>query len=231
MATTFKNMQDAVIASLHPAIKSQSNYNLDLVKSHINKGYYEFVRKTKCIEGTVEITTVSDQFSYTQSDNSNIAKIMQPYEVRYIESGSTNIGWPLSPFEGGHSNLPRIKVYSIPEYYWIRGGNSYGNFEIGTWPIIDASGGTLKLSAFLWPSAELSADGDEPDIEEAYREALVDYALYKIYRLFQYIDPNWHSLSLIYRGDFLEKLYEWHNENYTDDEGELPSVVDVFGDW
>ena len=231
MSTTFKNMQDAVIASLHPAIKSRSNYSLDLVKNHINKGYYEFVRRTKCIEGTVDITTVANQSSYTQSDNSSIANIMQPYEVRYVESGSSNVGWPLKPYEGGHANLPRTKVYGIPSHYWIRGGNSYGNFEIGTYPIIDASGGTLRIDAFMWPSSELSNDDDEPEIEEAYREALVDYALYKIYRMFKYIDKSWHELSLTYRADFLQIIAEWHDENYTDDEGELPRIVDVFGDW
>ena len=231
MATTFKDMQDAVVDSLHPAIKNQSNYSLTLVKSQLNNAYYNFVKRTKCIEGTVSITTVANQDSYTASDKAEIGNIIQPYEVRYIESGSSNNGYLLSPYPGGHSNLPRTKTYGIPSNYWIIGGNAKGKFEIGTWPIIDASGGTLKIWAFMWPSAEMNVDSDEPEIEEAYREALIDYALYKIYKRFKYLKDEWHNLSISYKNDYLSRIVEWQSENYTDDMGELPEVVDIFGDW
>ena len=231
MSTNFSDLQSAVIDSLHPAIKSQSNYSLALVKSELNKAYLDFVKRTKCIEGTVSITTVANQESYTASDEATIGNIIQPYEVRFIQSGSTDNGYLLSPYEGGHSNLPRVKTYGIPYNYWIVGGNAKGKFEIGTWPIISESGGTLKIWAFMWPSSELTLDTDEPEIEEAYRDALADYALYKIYRKFKYLNESWHNLSVTYKNDYLEKVAGWQHENYSDDMGELPSVVDVFGDW
>ena len=165
---TFLEIQTMVTESLHPALKGLDGYSTDRVKHYINRGYFDFVRKTKCIEDIVDITTVSDQISYTKTDSANLERVFHIYEARYLDDSDN--GWKLRPYPGGHRALPRVLTYSRPDYYWIKDVNSKNGTTIGTWPVATTSDDTIRLYAFMFPE-NMSDDSDVPDIKPAWHDA------------------------------------------------------------
>ena len=214
MALTFVDIQGMVAEQLHPAIKAQSTYSTTVLKKYINRGYHDFNRRCFFIKDSLDITTVASQLSYTSADAADLAYVRLPYEVRYITSGSTDLGYKLAPYHGGHAALPRVKSTGIPEFYWTLGVDSQGEFEIGTWPIVSGSGNTVRLWSYNFVKTDLSADSDQPLIKDAYRDALVYYALAKINKMFSWISGqnfsaeaafNWQTYSE-YVADYYQNM-------------------------
>jgi hypothetical protein len=221
---TFLQLQTMVIESLHFALKAQSEYSLDRVKHYLNRGYYDFVKLTKCMEDIIDVTTVADQEYYTKADKADIEFIYHPYEVRYIEKGSTDIGYKLRPYRGGHSALPRVKSYARPDYYWTQKVNSKDGFIIGTWTIASSAGDTLRIYTYMFPSTDMNVDGDIPEIKEAYQDALVDYAISKIYKIFSKINKEWTSLSKEHWAYYQDAVNKYNYEMALDSEDEVPTL-------
>lgn len=187
MALTLALMRAMVVEQLHPAIKAQSTYSTTVVDKYINRGYHDFNRRCFCIKDNLDITTVANQLSYTSTDNASLAYVRLPYEVRYITSGSTDIGYKLAPYPGGHAALPRVKSYGIPQYYWTLGVDAQGEFQIGTWPVVSGASNTIRLWSYNWVTTELSSDSDQPLLKEAYRDAPVYFALSRINKMFSWM--------------------------------------------
>lgn len=226
MATTFLNLQNDVINALHPAIIDRTAYSTDEVKRMINRMYFDFIKRTKLIKGTIDVTTVANQASYTSSDAANLAYVYEINEVRMITDSDN--GYILMPYPGGHANLPRILTYSsLPGHFWTKGIGTPGEFEIGTWPIHDTTGDTLRIETFLFPTSELSNDSDEPVIEEQHREALAIGALWKLYRQFSYINKDWIYIYRNYRDEYMEMVAQAELTRPIDTEDGLPEIFDV----
>jgi len=193
-------------------VQNHAQYTLAKLKHYINRGYYEFVKKTKCIEGSVTITTVANQFSYTISDAANLAYVYIPFSVRYIRDSDVYVGDVLKPWPGGYGNLPKkISYSSLPRYYWLKAVHTNTSIEVGTWPVADEDDKTIKIDAFMWPVSELSDDADIPNIKLAYHDALVYYAVSRIFGMVGHLQPEWKQKSLFYLSEF-ERLVSEANE-------------------
>jgi len=151
---TFKEIQDYLLLQSQE-LQGLTDYNLPIIKFIINRVYLDIVKKTKCIEDNVDITTVANQFSYSITDSANLAYIYKPYLVRYIRSGIDENGEKLTPYSGGYSNLPENRTYGTPKQYWIRGLHTRSEIEFGTIPICATTGNTIRISAFMFPLTKL----------------------------------------------------------------------------
>ena len=196
---TFLQMQTDALDLLHE-LQNHTQYSLPKLKHYINQGCIVFARRTRCIEGTVDITTVSNQFEYDESDAATLANILVPYHVRYVDG--TENGIPLKPWVGGYTNLPKSYSYGTPYFYWLRNVHTksqtaptaYTGVRFGTWPICGTADKTLRIVAFMKPST-LVADADTVEFKEDWHDAPVHYAVYKIYQMFSHLRPGWDKKS------------------------------------
>ena len=145
----FNALIDDVLASTQE-LQREIDFTEVKYKKYINQGYYDFVEQTGCIEDIIDVTTVSNQTSYSSTDEASIANIFAVNHVRHIENGVTEVGRPLRPYPGGYANLPEDFSYGKPDYYWVRGmrvkqQTSVNSKKIGTWPVDSASSNTLRL--------------------------------------------------------------------------------------
>jgi len=294
----FSQLQTDALDLLHE-LQSTGQYSLEKLKHYINRGYYDFVRRTKCYELTMDIVTVADQATYTRSDLSDIVEsvtittagtgysagtltfasgnatgtyavnagvisstvitskgsghtatptvtpshagnadavltavmgssfdyIYKLHTVRYVQSGE--IGEVLQPYPGGYSNIPEIKEYGTPHWYYVTKVFNRAGFAIGTWPINSASSDTLRLFAYMTPNKELVADADEPVIPELWQDALAYYAAYRTYMMFGHVRGQWgkkaFELKAVYDQFLSEAKADMFSE--TDDTFE---VLDVY---
>ena len=172
------------------------DYTIAKLKHYLNSGNRAFVRLTKCIEGYVDVTTVANQFEYTQADAADLQYIYKPRQMRYIEETS-EVGIRLRPWPGGYTNLPKDMIYGTPSYYWLinmagrsvttagtpTGSGIRTGVRLGTWPIISSADETLRVEGFLWPLA-LTADTHIPEYDEAWHDAAVYFAAYRMLWMF-----------------------------------------------
>ena len=194
-------MQTDALDLLHE-LKNHPEYNLTKLKQYLNRGVMEFVRRTECIEGTIDVTTVAEEFEYTESETGLLAYLKRPYQFRYVDS-SSEVGEPLSPFQGGYTNLPKTKSYGKPHYYWIRhiagklrtAPSAFTGIRLGTWPIAGTSGKTIRIDCYQWPRI-LSDDTDFPEFNDAWHDAIVYYAVYRFYLNFSHLRKGWHTKAL-----------------------------------
>jgi len=178
---TFLELQTDAIDLLHELV-NQPTYSLAKLKGYINRGNSIFVRKTKSIEGSISITTVANQFEYTETDAATLANLAIPFQVLYIDG--TEVGRTLKPWPGGYTNLPKEYSYGEPYYYWIRNVHAqsvastpaYKGIRIGTWPIASTASKTIKIDGFM-RAMTLTGNTDEPEIQPEWHDALVYYAV------------------------------------------------------
>ena len=157
--------------------------------------------------------------------------IYEPYEVRLIKSGESNNGYLLKPYPGGHGNLPRVITYSnTPEHFWTLGSGAQGEFEFGTYPVLNADDDTIRIYAFMYPYISLINDSDIPRLMEKDREALPLWVLWKMYKQYSYINPNWLRLAREYRDEYLEAVDQSIKSRTLDSEDGFPVIFDVYGE-
>lgn len=227
--STFKQLQDDIIF-FSQELQNEHDYNLTVIKRFINRGYYDFVKKTKCIEDIVDITSVAKQVSYTATDAANLAFVYTPYEVRFIQNGVTERGDKLTPYPGGHDGLPDNYEYGTPTHYWTRGVHTRAEFELGTYPIDSASGNTIRVYAYMFPLADLSADADQPLMKDAWQDALVNYTLWKLFMTWQHKNQEWGKKALFYKAEYDNNIQETALTMFTDSDDDLPAIRDYYQD-
>jgi len=213
-----------VTESLPPALKAQTEYTAARVQHYVNRGYYDFVKRTKCIEDIIDITTVADKAYYVAADSANLAYVYHVSMVRYITSGSTDVGYKLKPYPGGFRMLPRVKSNARPTHYWTQFANVDNDLRIGTWPINSATGDTLRVYAYMFPTALLVNNGDQPIIKLAYRDALAYYAIARLYNIFSHINGGWKNQHDHYMGLYLEQVESYKYYMAGDSADELPTL-------
>ena len=187
-------------------------YTVAKLKGYINRGNQTFVRKTKALETSVDITTVANQFEYDSSDAATLVNISMPYMVRYVDG--TEMGRALKPYPGGITNLPKEYSYGTPYYYWVRNVHAdtvtapaaYTGIRIGTWPICSTADKTIRVYGFVRP-ATLVGDSDEPEIHIEWHDALVFYAVSRMFGMFGHLRPAWEKKSMFYMSEF-ERMVE-----------------------
>lgn len=210
-------------------LQDQFDFNPGHVDRYINRGYKAFVRDTSCIEDIIDITTVANQFEYTKADNSKIGYIYHINHVRHIDSSSP-IGHPLTILPGGYGGLPRTYRYGRPHYYWTRGmmsadGSANNAKAIGLWPVDSTAGNTIRLYVSRHPLTDLSNDGDEPEIPEAWHEALIFYAAMMFFRKYGHLKPQWRRKYLELKAEYQE-LVNIYIEKSSVEYGELTTIFE-----
>lgn len=188
MGLTFKQMQDDVL-DLCQELQRQTDFTLKRVKRMINRGYYDFVKKTDALVGTFSFTTVANQVTYSSSDLTSFAHVYKILHVKYLEAPD-EFGRILKPYPGGYTGLPKLQSTGIPDFYYTLGIGTPGVRKIGTYPIIATSSETLEVLAYYSPSTELSADTDESLIEDEFRESFVFYAVSRLFSMYGHQKPS-----------------------------------------
>jgi len=190
---TFSELQTDALDLLQELV-NHPYYSLDKLKHYINRGYYDFVRRTKCIESSADINTVANQFSYTVTDSANLAYLYIPTSFRFIDYPSTTtVGKELYPYQGGYNNLPKNYLYGEPSHYWVNRAHTRASVRVGTWPICSTSGDIIRIEGYFRPSSELGSDSNVPDMPLEYHDALVFYAVSRMFQLFAHLRPTWRQ--------------------------------------
>lgn len=164
---TYLDFQNNVLALISKSDSTTRNR----IKTWINLGYQDFVNRELwpfrevadsfvTVAGTQEYTLLTD---FADIDSNNIVDVAiqgaSAKKLSYIAFNRLRRDYPDFDLEG----------QSLPDYYYLQAG------KIGLWPQPDAVY-TVAVDYYKVPT-ELSADSDEPLIPQAYREALVQYAL------------------------------------------------------
>ena len=228
---TFLEMQTDAIDLLHE-LQNQPTYSSTKLKGYINRGNVTFARKTKCIEGTVSITTVAEQFEYDESNAAALANLAIPYQVRYVDG--TETGRPLKTWPGGYTNLPKVYSYGNPNYYWVRNVHAqtrtdpaaYVGIRVGTWPIAGTSDKTIKIDGFFRP-VTLVNDAAESEIQPEWHDAPVFYAVSRMFGMFGHLRVAWAKKSLFYMSEF-ERMVGEANEFMINQSDEPIEIEDVY---
>jgi len=221
---TFKQLQDEVLDYCQE-LQSITDFSITKVKRFINRAQLDFIRQTKCKQLDIDITTVANQVSYTSSDAANLAFAFDVFEVRYDDGTE----WGNKLTFRDHVTLPEQYQYGRPYEYWITGNHSKGNFTIGTFPIISVSSNTLRVSAFVYPLVDLSANTDEPVIEDAWQDALPEYAAYRLFKIYSHRDKAFVYRSREHKAEY-QNYVEDYNYRAIKQSDEITSIIDVYGD-
>lgn len=228
MALDFKDMQDDVL-DICQELQGRPDFTIDRVKRMINRGYYGFVKDTDCILDVLSFTTVANQVFYTSSDTANFAYAYKIVSAKYITE-SSEFGKPLIPYPGGHLNLPRNKGYGEPVYYYTQGVSGTNLKKIGTYPIIDVSSETLEVQVCRFPTTDLSSNTDEPAIHNAYRDALVFYAVWRLYHAYSHLNPAFRAKALEHKNLYRELVDDFKFQNNEEDLGGQ-QVTDYYAEY
>jgi hypothetical protein len=220
---TFKELQDEVL-DFCQEIQSRPDFNITRVKRAINRGYYDFAGKTSCLQSEFELTTAVNQESYAIND-----EIIDFYHVRYIIDATNEYGKPLTPYPGGYAGLPKNKSFGEPSEYWFRGLDTRVKCEIGFYPIPDAVE-TIKGWCLCLPGGssapELSSNSDKPLIRDAWQDALVNYAVWKLHATYSHLNKAWRAKALEFKGFYDENVESHRFSNFF--KGEITQVQDVY---
>ena len=191
---TITQIQDDIVG-LCQELAGEFDFTLDRIMHLINRGYYDFVRRTNCIEDRIDITSVANQVSYSVADAANIAFIYRINEIRHIESGVTENGFSLKSYPGGYVALPEKLIYSSsPTHYWTRAMQSHETTVnvakvIGTWPVLNSSNDTLRIHCYRFPLAELTVNTSTMEIDPAYQDAITFYVAWRVHMMYQHKNP------------------------------------------
>ena len=227
----FSQMQTDALDLLQE-IQNHPQYSLDKLKHYLNQGNLAFVRMTRAIETTVNITTVANQFEYDESDASGLADMFYAYQIRYVDG--TETGRPLKQWVGGFTNLPKEYSYGTPYYYWTRNvhaatvtaPSNYTGVRIGTWPICSESSKTLQVDGYKRP-ATLVGTSDEPEVQPEWHDAIVYYAVYRFYDALSHLNAGWDRKADKFYLKF-ERLVDDANEFMSNQNDEPIEQVDVY---
>jgi hypothetical protein len=215
------------------------------VTAGFQSGQQIMVEGSSSNDGTYTIDTVAAGTITLISDDSVTAEeatatititpklsfIYEPYEIRLIKSDDDDNGYLLKPFPGGHGNLPRVLTYSAtPEHFWTLGSGAQGEFEFGTYPILNDDDDTIRIYAFMYPYLRLINDADIPMLMEKDREALPLWVLWKMYKTYSFINPNWMRLAREYRDEYLEAVDQSIKSKTIDSEDGFPVIFDAYGE-
>lgn len=227
-------LRDDTIA-LCQEIAGKVDFTKERVHRMINRGYYDFARRTGCIEDRLDITSVANQVAYDKNDDADFNLVYKIHEIRHIENGITEIGRKLKLWPGGYANLPETIIYSSsPEWYWVRGmqtegGTTLTTKQFGTWPVLSASSDTLRIHASFHPSGDLSSDSDQPKIVDGWRDALVYYAAWRLFMNYQHSNPFLQQKA----NDMERRYFDLVNDfkmNANEQVDDFEQIVDVYGD-
>lgn len=218
----FKELQDLTYHNIQELAR-EVDVNLTTIKKYLNRAERQFVRETRCKQLTIDITTVADQVSYTSSDAANLAYVYDVDWARYIDE--TERGTKLKVMN--HGDLPERYQYGNPYWFWVQKASS--GYEIGTHPIISESSKTLRVRAFIYPVSAMSVDADEPNFEDAWQDALPEWAAYKLFNIYSHKNPAFGRRSqdhyALYRS-----FVDDYNGNNIKGFTEFTTVQDVYGD-
>ena len=228
---TFGQMQTDALDLLQE-IQNHPQYTISKLKHYLNQGNMAFARKTKAIEGTIDITTVANQFEYDESDKSTLANIYIPYQVRYVDG--SEVGDQLKPWPGGYTNLPKRYSYGTPTYYWLRNLHArsttnpaaYTGVRFGTWPIAGTADKTIRIDAFLHP-ATLVTEAAEPEYKDTWGDAPVHYAVSRMFAIFSHLNPSWDRKAMFHMSEF-ERLVSDANQDMSYQSDEPIELEDVY---
>lgn len=221
---TFKDLLDVTFDYINE-LSGQPGFDIAKVKLYLNRAERDFIRKTKCHQRKIDITTVANQLSYTSSDEAYLAYVYHVIKVRYINAGETERGHKLV-FKD-QSQLPERYEYGDPKWYWITGNNDRDLFEIGTHPIVSESSGTIRVKAFCFPNQEMSIDSHEPYIKDAWRDALPEFAAYRIFRSYSHLKKEYRNRAYEHKAAYDEIVDDinFHSIKQTD---EFTQIEDVY---
>jgi hypothetical protein len=220
---TFKEIQDLVQDQLQDVLAA-TDMTATKIKRYINLGYLDFVRRTRPLTDSYDVTTVADQASYSiiDADFSHVA------HVRYIEDSDNEYGIPLRPYPGGFANLPKEKTTGVPYWYWVRYNQDNTASEIGTVPIAATASQTITVWGFDIP-ADLSADGDKPLIKKDYQEVLILWPVWKMCNAYAHKSKAIREKALTARSEYLELVGDAAREMSAVTLDEEAETVDVYG--
>ena len=227
----FKQLQDDTLDEIQELLK-KVDVNRAKIKHYLNRGYYDFVRRTKCIQTEAALETVANQVKYDLD-----AWFFKIEQVRYIDDDYADvaagtedeIGKVLKPFPGGWAALPQEKETGTPDFYWWRAAQTRSKGEIGTWPIVDTSGYALKVWLSIFPQSDLSGDTEEPEIKEAFQDALVYYAAWRLFKQYSHLDREYKNKSIELRMYYDEMVRGTDETYFRDIDDELPETIDIYG--
>ncbi len=223
--TTFKNMQDDV-KDISQELQGEADYNITRIKRMLNRGYRNFVKDTNAILDILTFTTVANQVFYTSSDTANWAFAYKIVSAKYITN--TEFGKVLIPYPGGRKGLPQEKSFGEPSYYYTQGMSSENLKKIGTYPIIDVSNESLEVEVYRYPTSDLSSDSDEPEIADEYRDALVYWAVWRLFSAYAHKNPAYRAKAVDYKSLYSEVVSDFRFQNFESDLGGF-QVTDVYG--
>ena len=225
---TFKQLQDMTL-DLCQEIASSPDFSLTRLKFYLNRANEDFVRQTDCLQAEIDITTVANQVSYATADAANLAFVKRVFEVRY--DNGTERGNKLKLIN--HSELPERYEYGLPAFYWVTGNNSRGiagattgTFKIGTHPIVSEAQ-TIRVNAFIFPVADMSANSDVPAMQVAWQTALPEYVAYRLFGLYSHKNPAYGRKSQDHFAVYQNMVNDF-NFNAVQDSAETTEVVDVY---
>lgn len=208
----FSDLQNEVTDLIKPlsSIPDYSSLNAD--KDHyINRGYVDFVRRIGGIEDKVTITSAAGQTSYTYSDTggANLQYGIKIIQVRYDSTVYNRRGNILKPYPGGYKNLPSNVEMGTPTYYWYRYIGKKDGIEIGTVDLIGASGADLNVWFTRYPTSLLSNATDEPELPIGYQEAIVNFAVWKMYKIYEHRNEAWAKKATEHRDLYFELVNDY----------------------
>lgn len=223
---TFKDLQDVTYDYVNE-LAGAPGFDIAKIKLYLNRAEKDFVRKTKCHQREIDVTSVANQVSYDSDDAANLAYIYHVINVRYINAGETERGHKLTFMD--QSRLPERYEYGDPYWYWVTGNNDRDLFKIGTHPIISESSGTLRIKAFCFPNQDMSSDAQEPYIKEAWRDALPEFAAYRIFRTYSHLKREYSFRAREHKAAYDEIVDDinYHSIKQTD---EFTQVEDVYNE-
>jgi hypothetical protein len=224
---TFKQLQDDTL-DICQDLQKKPDFTLVRVKRMINRGYRNFCKDTNCIEDVLNFTTVANQQYYSSTDTANFAYAYRVIGAKYITT-ATEFGKPLVRYPGGYSKLPKNMAYGTPVYYYDLGMGSVNQRKIGTYPIIDVVE-TLEVKVNRYPTVDLSAIGDIPVIDDEYHDALVFYAVWRLFHAYSHLNREWRNKAMEHKNLYDELVNQYKYQTF-EDMGEFSQVYDSYGDY
>jgi hypothetical protein len=223
---TFKNLIDDTL-DLCQELQGKPDFTVVRVKRMINRAYYDFARQTRCLRTELNIATVANQESYAIND-----EVYDFHHLRYVTDSTAEYGKILYPYPGGYSKLPRNKGFGEPVYYYIVGIVTRTKSEIGFYPIPDAVE-AVKGWCTIFPGGtsapELTLDAHVPLFKDAWHDALVHYAVWKLFASYSHLNPAINRKSLEFKTFYNSDVQDFQMNNIFG--GELNQVYDSYAEY
>ena len=180
----------------------------------------------------LSISTVANQMEYTEADDSDLQYLALPYQMRYLDGDE--VGRRLQPWPGGYTNLPKEYSYGTPYYYWFKNVHSklraapdtHLGLTFGLWPIPSSTGKVIHISGYGRPKT-LSEDAHEPEIQPEWDDALVYYAVSRMYSMVSHLNAAWANKAVFFMSEFERTIGE-ANEFMINQSDEPIEIEDIY---